>query len=159
MTEDEQSLFNRLQVSNLERDLARRELDATKKAKAENDERFMRERDVALQELAALRLILDKPAAMAVRDLIAERDSLRKELFKANAFNDADHYKRYQGSIDQRMRLGKKLEEERTKSAAILRRLEELVHDCEWYADKGTSQELHHFLKIEARANFLEKKS
>lgn len=34
--------------------------------------------------------------------------------------------------------------------------LESLVEACEFYADKGSDQERHHFLAVEARGNYLD---
>lgn len=34
--------------------------------------------------------------------------------------------------------------------------LETLAKSCEWYADKGTDQERHHFLKVEAMSIYLD---
>jgi len=35
-------------------------------------------------------------------------------------------------------------------------KLADLAKNCEWYADYGTEQERHHFLKVEAVANFVD---
>ena len=32
----------------------------------------------------------------------------------------------------------------------------QLADSCEWYADKGTEQERHHFLKVEAKGSYLD---
>jgi hypothetical protein len=42
----------------------------------------------------------------------------------------------------------------RARNERLTFNFKELVESCEWYADKGTDQERHHFLAVEARGNF-----
>ena len=50
----------------------------------------------------------------------------------------------------------KERDELRAENERLKAEFECLVSNCEWYADKGTDQERHHFLAVEARGNFLE---
>lgn len=61
---------------------ARRERDAYKRAKAENDERFMTERDQALAENKRLRAALGRVYSRLVQDVISEYENAEKGDYK-----------------------------------------------------------------------------
>lgn len=44
----------------------------------------------------------------------------------------------------------------RQQIETIVTHFKDLVRDCKWYADKGTDQERHHFLKVETQGNYLD---
>ena len=63
-----------------------KELDAYKKAKAENDERFMNERDEARAQLDALKKVISEPGeGNRYRLMLNERDKLKTQLAEAQA--------------------------------------------------------------------------
>lgn len=44
----------------------------------------------------------------------------------------------------------------KAKLNKTIEHFKDLVKDCQWYADKGTEQERHHFLMVETQGNYLD---